>query len=332
MDFGVPGLTATMTALAREGIAACGAGKDTVEARRPVVIEDRGVKVGIIGCCEAQFGVTRRTQAGVAEFGPWVYHAIRDLRRTVDSVIVSVHAAVEDAPWPSPYVRELCHSFIDAGAAVVHGHHAHVPQGYEKYGEGVIFYGMGNLAVDPDKWRDYPNGLWSLAADVDFTERPVLWRPITLEIRSGSEPGKIVVEESSVQEQAGHKRHLEMCNRPFNDDALFDAIWQEVALRVYLHHGARYMGFAAPPRRGRRASARASLSMARDALVGSQTPQPPSRQDMLMWYHLIACESHRQMLATALGVLSGEISDLRTGETRQLADEMMPWSRGVVPA
>jgi hypothetical protein len=332
MDYGVQGLTATMSALAREGIEACGAGKDTVEARRPVVVEDRGVKVGIVACCEAQFGVARRIQAGVAEFGPWVYHAIRGLRRTVDSVIVSIHAAVEDAPWPSPYVRELCHSFINAGAAVVHGHHAHVPQGYEKYREGVIFYGMGNFAVDPDGWRDYPNGLWSLAADLDFTERPVRWRPITLEIRSGSESGNIVVEESSGQEQVGHKRHLEMCNRPFNDDAFFDAIWQEVALRVYFHHGARYMGFAPPKRRLRRASLRASLSMAGDALVGSPVPQPPSRQDMLMWYHLIACESHRQMLATALGVLSGEIDDLRTGETRQLADEMMPWSRGIVPA
>src|SRR5262249_43955235 len=35
------------------------------------------------------------------------------------------------------------------------------------------------------------------------------------------------------------------------------------------------------------------------------------------------------MLATAQGVLGGEIADARTAETRQLADEMMLWSRGI---
>jgi hypothetical protein len=326
MDYGAQGLNATMAALALEGIRACGAGKNATEARRPMVVEDRGVKVGVIACCEAQFGVARRTEAGVAEFGPWVYDTIRELHRAVDSVVVSIHIAVEDAPWPSPYARELCRSFISAGASVVHGHHAHVPQGYEQYREGLIFYGMGNFAVDSDKWRDYPNGLWSLAADLDFAARPVRWRPYTLEICTGGEPGTVTVGESSAKKSAGHKRYLEMCNRPFEDDALFDALWQEVALRVYLHHGARYMGFAAPDRRGRRASLKASLSSARDVLVGSAIIQPPSRQDLQMWYHLIACESHRQMLATALGVLSGEVDDLRSDETRQLADEMMPWS------
>jgi hypothetical protein len=47
---------------------------------------------------------------------------------------------------------------------------------------------------------------------------------------------------------------------------------------------------------------------------------------------MIAFESHRQMLATALGVLAGEMRDMRTEETRALADAMMPWSREVVPA
>jgi len=58
----------------------------------------------------------------------------------------------------------------------------------------------------------------------------------------------------------------------------------------------------------------------------------PNHYDYMLWYHMIACESHRQMLATALGLLGGEIKDLRTEETRILADEMMPWSRGMVVA
>jgi hypothetical protein len=330
MDYGVPGLEVTLKLLDQRGFKACGAGREVLDARRPIIVDDNGLQVGVIACCEAQFGVARRNQAGVAEFGPWVYCAIRDLRETVDAVIVSVHAGVEDSPWPSPYIRELYRSFIDAGAMVVHGHHAHVPQGYEAYGDGVIFYGMGNFAVDPDKWRDYPNGMWSLAAEIDFGLKPVCWRLLTLEIRHqpGSDP--IVIEES--QEQASHhRRYLEICNRPFDNlQICFDALWQEVALRAYYHHGAGYMRFCASSQSGRRRHARAGLSMFKDALLNRIASSRPSQYDYMLWYHMIVCESHRQMLATALGVLAGEIRDLRTDETRQLADEMMPWSRGVI--
>jgi len=40
---------------------------------------------------------------------------------------------------------------------------------------------------------------------------------------------------------------------------------------------------------------------------------------------MLACESHRQMLITALGVLSGEIKDLRGEESSALADEMLSY-------
>ena len=331
MDYGLPGLEATLKLFDQRGFRACGAGKSVHVARQSIVVDDKGVQVGIIACCEAQFGVAGRNSAGVAEFGPWTYRAISHLRKTVDALIVSVHAAVEDSPWPSPYIRELYHSFIDAGATVVHGHHAHVPQGYEAYGDGVIFYGMGNFAVDPDKWLDSPNGMWSLAAEIDLSSIPVRWHPLTLEIRHESGSDTIVIEESNGEEQNSHSQYLQICNRPFDNPALFDALWQEVALRTYYHHGAGYMRFSATPQSGRCAQARKSLSMLKGALLSSNVPSSCPRQyDYMLWYHMIACESHREMLATALGVLAGEIKDLRTEETRRLADEMMSWSRGVI--
>ena len=326
MDYGLPGLESTIELLNQNDFKACGAGDNIHCARRPIIVEDKGVQVGIIACCEAQFGVATRNCAGVAEFGPWIYRAILDLREMVDTVIVTFHAGVEDSPWPFPYIRELYQSFVDAGATVVHGHHAHVPQGYETYGNGVIFYGMGNFAVDPDKWRNYPNGMWSLAAEIDLSSNPLRWRPLTFEIRHQSSSDTIVIEESNGEEQANHMRYMEICNRPFDNAELADALWQEVALRAYYHYGARYMRFSATPQSGRRAQARKSLSMLKNALINRIAPSRPSQYDYLLWYHMIACESHRQMLATALGILACEIKDVRTEETRRLADEMMPWS------
>ena len=326
MDFGVRGLEETLKALNARGIQSCGAGKDIGEARQPIVVRDRGVDVGIISCCEAQFGVSRRDTAGVAEFGPWVYRVIRQLRTKVDTVIVSVHAAIEDSPWPSPYIRELYHSFIDAGATVVHGHHSHVPQGYETYDEGVIFYGMGNFAVDPDKWRDAPNGLWSLGAEIDFAAKPLRWRPLTFVIRQRTDLDTVTIEESTPEEHTTMVRYLELCNRPFSNPDLLEALWQEVALRSYDHYGAAYMGFHVPFLMRLRACVRKYLLTIKNMVSSGANPIDPVRSDYLLWYHMVACESHRQMLATALGVLCGEIRDLRTDESCLLADEMLPWS------
>lgn len=332
MDYGEPGLKSTLRSLQNVNIRFIGAGENLSEARRTIVVEDKGVRIGIIACCEAQFGVARRDAAGVAEFGPWVYSTIHDLRKSVDAVIVSAHAAVEDSPWPYPYLRDLYRSYIDAGAKVVHGHHAHVPQGYEAYGDGVIFYGMGNFAVDPNKWRDYPNGLWSLAAHIEFQSTPLRWRLATLEIREGWDSNTITVEESTAVERAHHDQYMDVCNRPLSDAALFDALWQEVALRAFCHHGADYMRFAPDKPCGRRAQVREALKLFKDAAMHKSTPSfQPRQHEYLLWYHMVACESHRQMLATALGVLSGEIPDLRTAESGRLADEMMPWSKGVCP-
>jgi len=331
MDYGLPGLNSTLKFLNEMGFRSCGAGDTIHNAREPILLEIKGVQIGIIACCEGQFGVARRNQGGVAEFGPWVYQAIRDLRKTVDVVIVSVHAAVEDSPWPSPYIQELYHSFIDTGAAIVHGHHAHVPQGYEAYGNGVIFYGMGNFAVDPEKWQNYPNGMWSLAAEIDLSSIPVRWCPLTFEIRRESGANTTVIEQSSSEEQVSHSRYLETCNHPFDNPYLFEALWHEVALRVYYHHGAEYMRFSASSQNERRMHVGARLSMFKSALLNRVAVSSPSQHDYLIWYHMIACESHRQMLATALGIVAGEIKEKRTDESRRLADEMMPWSRGVIP-
>jgi len=145
---------------------------------------------------------------------------------------------------------------------------------------------------------------------------------LTFEIRHESGSDVIVIEESSEKEREQHTGYLEKCNRPFADPELFEGLWQEVAVRSYYHHGARYMGFPPFQRSGR---ARAALSQLKGALLNRSI----GRYDHLLRYHMIACESHRQMLATALGVLSGEMRNLRSEATRRLADEMMLWSRGV---
>jgi len=325
MDYGTPGLETTLATLHSQGCQAAGAGQDVTLARRPAIVSDSGVRVGVISCCEAQFGTASSRQVGVAEFGPWVYHAIEQLKSKVDAIIVSVHAAVENSPWPSPRLQALYRSWIQAGAAIVHGHHAHIPQGIEEYRGGLIAYGLGNLLVPPDIWRNVPNALWSLGIKVTLGSKPIEWHAFTLEIREDID-GKIYVEESLPHEKTKHEGYIELCNRPLRDLVLLEGLWQEASLHAYFHHHAACLGLAdglnnLGTKRYLGWFARNTLAnVAR--MFGIQT-RGLSKRNYLLWYNLFACKSHRDSLRTALGLLSGEIKDLRTDETRHLVSEMM---------
>lgn len=330
MDFGDDGLETTLSYLKQRKIKIVGAGKNISEARNPVIVTDNGTSIGVISCCEAQFGIGRRNKPGVAEIGPWIYKTIERLKREVDAVIVSSHAALEVSPWPSPRIQEFYRSLIDSGATVVHGHHSHVPQGFEQYGQGLIFYGMGNFMVNPDMWRDRSNSLWSIGAEIDLKSTPVKAQLLIFEIQSlGSD--KVLVEITIGEEQNQHKNYLETCNRPLKDQELLEALWQETSVRAYYKYGARYMNFPETSFK-REIGMIERLRCIRDEfrkfpniIFGVNSSKKPSRQDYLLWHVMFACESHRDAIATALGVLSGEIKDLRTAETKQLADEMLNW-------
>jgi uridine kinase len=150
MDYGYDGLKQTREFLESIGIRYCGAGSTQEESRKPIILEESGCKIAVFSCCEKQFGITGESTPGCAEMGTWLYTSVRDIKQAkkVDYVIVSCHAASEFSPWVSPTLRSFYHSLIDIGVDVIHGHHSHVPQGYEVYKDRPIFYGLGNFVVD----------------------------------------------------------------------------------------------------------------------------------------------------------------------------------------
>jgi poly-gamma-glutamate synthesis protein (capsule biosynthesis protein) len=110
-----------------------------------------GLRIGVLGRCETQFGIALQ-RPGAAALDPTLYESIRKLKSEVDVVVLSVHGAAEMVPWPSPQWQDLLRSFVDCGADIVHGHHSHIPQGYEVYQGKIIFYGLGNFLVNPADW------------------------------------------------------------------------------------------------------------------------------------------------------------------------------------
>ncbi|MCX7049964.1 MAG: CapA family protein [Candidatus Sumerlaeota bacterium] len=325
MDFGREGLCQTFDYLGEIGANAAGSGMDLLQARSPMVVNDSGRKIGVISCCEAQFGVARVDRAGVAELGPWVIPAIRHLRKQVHAVVVSVHLALEMSPWPSPTIQDLYRSWIDEGASIVHGHHSHIPQGIEAYGNGIIAYGLGNFVVDPEWWNGR-NTLWSQAVGIDWSIEPFSWQSFTLEVRQAKEV--IVVERSSDEESASHRSYLEVVNAPLYDRPLLESIWQEAAIRSYFQLYADTLRSPSVVYRklGLKSRLKSLMAAGKDvsrAIIGRDFRTRRSDHLALTCFNYFSSLSHIETVRTAMGVLAGVVPDLRTDASRKIADALM---------
>lgn len=82
-------------------------------------------------------------------------HTVQQVRKEIDGgriTVVYTHWGDEYVD-PTPQMRQLAHSFIDAGAAIVIGSHPHIIQGHEIYNGKEIYYSLGNFIFD-QYWND----------------------------------------------------------------------------------------------------------------------------------------------------------------------------------
>ena len=324
MDFGEDGLMETRAVLRREGFFAVGAGGCKEEAKMPLCFEEKGQRIAILGCCERQFGVAENNKAGVCEMGLWMLPVIAELKKQSNIVIVSCHAALEFSPWPSPWLRSFYKSLIDSGADVIHGHHAHVPQGFETYRHGVIFYGLGNFVVDPVHWQRNPAYVWSAVVRLKFDNGRVIWKMDYCEVEKKTD-GVIRVRLSEPDERRAHAQYMAAACRAFSDDDMCEAYWQEASLRFY--HKLYAVPLGMTPVVGKRLTSRQRVRLAMNAasksmyaLIGCEFPTKGSIKSACASYNFFNCLSHADAVSTALGVLLGERGDLRSVQTKMDAD------------
>lgn len=318
-DWGPDALLELRDDLVRLGGMTTGAGRTADEARTPLIIRaPMGSTLGIISVCERQYGGALMDQPGTCEVGSWMYATIRQLQAHVDFVVASIHAGPENSPWPSPQQQDQYRSFIDAGANLVHGHHPHVPQGFETYNGGEIFYGLGNFLVESDQWKGRFMSFVSLAIlldeDITRTERFKV-TPIVVEQRNERVSRRIEIA------TAQHAAYLSAACLPLSDRRLLESLYQEVAVRLFRDHLYGYT--QTRPVSHRRAWHR--FRNVAKTLYQRFTPSRVSKKYRLQ-HHAASCPTHAQAVECATGVLSGATADLRTTETRDLTDR---WARSI---
>ena len=158
LDFGPSGLRETISTLDGAGIAHVGAGQNATEAHAPVIVEQKGIRIGVLGYTDNEPGWKATAEKpGSAYVHVGDIEAVREdieaLRKKVDMLVVSLHVGPNMVSVPSQEIIDFCHKLIELGVDIVHGHSAHVVQGIEMYKGKLIMYDTGDFvddyAVDP---------------------------------------------------------------------------------------------------------------------------------------------------------------------------------------
>lgn len=140
----------------------------------PVVIKKNGLSVGFLAYVHES---TKPLMGGETGLYINLYDedaiiaGIEKLKKTCGHVILSLHWGVDYSFYPTRFQREAAKRFIDAGAAVILGHHPHTVQPYEIYNDGFIFYSLGSFCFGD---FIYEGKLRSLKRKTKKTVLPIL--------------------------------------------------------------------------------------------------------------------------------------------------------------
>lgn len=314
MDHGWKALRDTAAACERHGLRTVGAGADAATALEPLRVDVGGRAVAIFAVCEREFGVAADGEPGVGWISaPDLERRIAAARAEHDLVVVCAHGGNEEVRIPSAQRRAQLRRVVEAGADVVIGHHPHVAQGWERWGDGFIFHSLGDFCFD--------SGLaHGAGAEPGYVVRVSADGP-----QAGLALLPYVRDATSLRVAADPAlaRRLTRLAELIGDDA-FDGLWQEVAVRLWEERYAPFVAAAANTADPhgvyfRLARLKARLGGRHRALP---TAREAARDRSLLLLLLLRCESHRWAMETAQEVLAGAGLDRRTAATRRLADEL----------
>ncbi|MEF8803339.1 MULTISPECIES: CapA family protein [Bacteroides] len=166
-DCGDEGVMTALETCKKLGIRTLGAGKSMQEARKPLVIEKCGIKIGLMSFAEQEFNIASDIRPGACYLDLYDdFDRIREFRKTVDYLIILYHGGIEYFPYASPELSRKCRKMVDCGADLISCQHSHCIGTIEQYNGSTIVYGQGNSVFG---YRDGDNS-WNrgLLLQVEF--------------------------------------------------------------------------------------------------------------------------------------------------------------------
>lgn len=173
-DQGLNGFTKTISSLNNAGMKYFGAGINSVEAIKPLIIEENGVELVVFGGFEyrASYDTLYNFYADSFKAGVNILDTLK-LNEQISLYRKNYPSAkiVIFPHWGSNYKQvnprqiAFAHSWINAGADFIIGHGAHTVQQIEKYNDKWILYNIGNFIFNaPGRYKTTGAKPYSLMA------------------------------------------------------------------------------------------------------------------------------------------------------------------------
>lgn len=295
LDYGKQGLADTLEACAKVGLPTIGAGLNLQQARKPFIQVVNGVKVAIIAIAEYEFNQSENGGAGSAPIDLIDnYQQIQQARAQADVVIITLHGGNEYFPYPRPGLRKVCQHYIELGVEAVICHHPHVPGAYEYYQGKPIVYSLGNFIFDSTN----PPQDWELAymAQLNFSAETKQFESMELiPYKQSVELGGIVLLKN--QEKADFLQRIVTYRQSLEDHQAWLRAWKNFVFdKADSFIFVQYFPF----------KFRGVGLLSRYLPISKFLFNP---KNSLAKLNMLRCQSHRELLITALETKSQSRND-----------------------
>ena len=200
-DYGPEAMLLTLKIYGENGMAHYGGGADLFDARKPLLLENKGNRLAFIGCNSVDIGrlpTASETRPGAAPCD-YAYMTSQIRRLRAQGYIVIVSFQYYETYEPKPFDQQL-HDFrlmADAGAVIVQGSQSHNPQTLEFRRGSLIHYGLGNLFFDQMGDASTPTRREFIDRHVFYDGRYISTQLLTAELEDYARPRPMTPEERS---------------------------------------------------------------------------------------------------------------------------------------
>ncbi len=148
LDFGPQAMRETLEGLEGNGLRYVGAGP---EAHAPLMVEVKGRTIAFLAYAAIRWKgspeVPTEEEIAFAEVDR-IREEVKEAKKKADLVVVIMHLGKEYQEYPDEEQLAVSRAAVEAGAALVIGHHPHVVQEAAPYGGGFIAYSLGDFVFD----------------------------------------------------------------------------------------------------------------------------------------------------------------------------------------
>src|ERR1035437_855612 len=222
LDHGAPGLENTLAVCTHAGIQTVGAGPNLNAARRILIRDLGGLRVGLLAVAEHEFSIATKHSPGANPLD--LIDFVRNVtshRSQFDYLIVLLHGG-DEFLVSSPRIQNTCRFMVEIGANAVIVQHPHVLGGYEDYRGGHIVYGQGALLMDEAIYRDRQSFHEGFLVKLSIAADAASAMAIVPFVQSNPAPGAHRMDPAKEQD---FRRRLPQRSAAILDDTFVQAEW-----------------------------------------------------------------------------------------------------------